>query len=65
MKIGQVRVTKCYLIQLLDDDGYEIESRYEFCNSSEAKAIAKEMQTNIDPDKYDLKHCEDGKWRRY
>ena len=39
----QARITKCYLIEITDDDGKEIESDFSFLSYHETKKQAQEM----------------------
>ena len=40
----QVRITKCYLVQVLDDDGNEVSCNYDFVNTKkEAVQTGREM----------------------
>ena len=44
MKATKVRITKCYLIEICDKDGNELESEYSFMNHQEVKKQAQEMK---------------------
>ena len=44
MKATKVRITKCYLIEICDNDGNELESEYSFMNYQEVKKQAQEMK---------------------
>lgn len=44
----QVRVTKCYLVQVLDDEENEVACNYAFVNTKkEAEQTGKEMIENL------------------
>lgn len=42
-KAVKVQITKCYLVQILDKDGYELECDYSFVNKEDAKRIGERM----------------------
>lgn len=44
----KTQITKCYLIQVLDDDGNEIECEYVFSDRKEAELRAKEMKDDAE-----------------
>ncbi len=47
----KVQVTKCYLVQVLDDKGNELACRYVFCDKKEALQIGKELKAEIKEEK--------------
>lgn len=51
----KVRVTKCYLVQVLDDEGNEIECVYDFSSSyKEAKEAGERMLEDLkERERYD------------
>ena len=44
MKATKIRITKCYLIELCDNDGNELESEYSFMGYQEVKKEAQQMK---------------------
>lgn len=44
----KTQVTKCYLIQVLDEDGNEVECEYIFCNRKDAEIRARELKTRVE-----------------
>lgn len=40
----KIEITKCYCIQLLDEDGNELDCTYQFCDREEAKQYGREMK---------------------
>lgn len=45
-KATKVRITKCYLIEICDKDGNELESDYSFVSYQDAKKLAQEMKND-------------------
>jgi hypothetical protein len=43
----EVRITKCYLVQVLDEEGNELECEYVFGNKEDAIKHSKEMKSSI------------------
>lgn len=43
----KVRVTKCYLVQVLDDDGNEVACEYVFGDKEDAKQVGKKLKEDI------------------
>lgn len=43
-KATKVRITKCYLIEICDKDGNELECDYSFVSYQDAKKIAQRMK---------------------
>lgn len=44
MRAVKVRITKCYLIEICDKEGNELESDYCFMNYQDAKKQAQQMK---------------------
>ena len=47
----KVRITKCYLVQVLDNEGNELESEYVFGDKEDAKAHGKSLKELIKMEK--------------
>lgn len=43
----EVRITKCYLVQVLDEEGNELECEYVFGNKEDAVRCGKELKSSI------------------
>lgn len=43
-KAVKARITKCYLIEIIDKDGNELESDYSFVSYQDAKKIGQRMK---------------------
>ena len=43
----KVQITKCYLVQVVDTDGYEITSEYVFADLPEAKERGKQLKREV------------------
>ncbi len=50
-KAEKIRITKCYLIEICDKDGKELESEYTFVSYQDAKKLAQQMlhEYNVKP----------------
>lgn len=46
MKATKVRITKCYLVEICDKDGNELESDYTFVSYKDAKKLAQQMKND-------------------
>lgn len=42
-KAIKVRITRCYLIEIVDKDGNELACEYTFCNREDAKKTGERM----------------------
>lgn len=42
-KATKVRITKCYLVEICDKDGNELESEYTFVSYQDAKKLGQQM----------------------
>jgi hypothetical protein len=40
----KVEITKCYLVQVFDEDGNEVACQYVFGNREDAKQVGKELK---------------------
>lgn len=47
----KVRITKCYLVQILDADGNELKNEYVFGDKEDAKAHGKSLKELIKEEK--------------
>lgn len=45
-----VRVTRCYLVQILDKDGNELDCDYCFLDRAEAKKLGEKMKKDYNKD---------------
>ena len=43
-KATKVRITKCYLVEICDKDGNELESEYTFVSYQDAKKLAQQLK---------------------
>lgn len=43
----KVRITKCYLVQVLDDEGNQLTSEYVFGDKEDAKATGKALKQEL------------------
>lgn len=43
----KVQITKCYLVQILDDNGNELEYEYVFGNKKDADKTGKELKKEL------------------
>lgn len=64
----KVRVSKCYLVQVIDSNGNELDSQYIFGSRNDAERRGTEMKTKIECD-LDMKDIQEDPvarkyWRR-
>ena len=43
----KIEITKCYCIQVLDEEGNELAVQYEFCDKETAKEIGRQMKEEL------------------
>lgn len=44
----KVQITKCYLVQILDDNGNELKCEYVFGNKNDADKTGKELKKELE-----------------
>lgn len=40
----KIRITKCYLVELTDEDGNELSCEYTFCDKEDAKKVGERLR---------------------